>query len=162
MSTDRSTASKFLRREQVKAMVKSYIDANEYAYNILRRSQRVLALCVELDGIISRASGCRHRINTSVFNVSSVPRIGARSIVWNSGTLCGEHGLYGAFTLTRNPQPTAPNPIGIGSWLAVSVSNALTCAGHGLAKYTIPLRSTQIHMNVIGDAVVLVTPLTWG
>ena len=33
-----------------------------------------------LDGIISRASGCRHRINTSVFNVSSVPRIGARSI----------------------------------------------------------------------------------
>eukprot|EP01047_Picozoa_sp_COSAG01_P023798 COSAG01_NODE_1449_length_10271_cov_6.347976_4_plen_117_part_00 len=27
----------------------------------------------ELDGIISRASGCRHRINTSVFNVSSVP-----------------------------------------------------------------------------------------
>ena len=33
----------------------------------------------ELDGIISRASGCRHRINTSVFNVSSVPRIGARS-----------------------------------------------------------------------------------
>ena len=35
---------------------------------------------MELDGIISRASGCRHRINTSVFNVSSVPRIGARSI----------------------------------------------------------------------------------
>eukprot|EP01047_Picozoa_sp_COSAG01_P029335 COSAG01_NODE_2009_length_8658_cov_51.264867_3_plen_92_part_00 len=34
----------------------------------------------QLDGIISRASGCRHQINTSVFNVSSVPRIGARSI----------------------------------------------------------------------------------
>jgi predicted transcriptional regulator len=33
---DRSTANTFLRREQVKAMVKSYIDANEYAYNILR------------------------------------------------------------------------------------------------------------------------------
>ena len=48
----------------------------------------------------------------------------SQSELWNSGT---------------------PNPIRIGSWLAVSVSNALTCAGHGLAKYTIPLRSTQIH-----------------
>ena len=34
----------------------------------------------KLDGIISRASGCRHQINTSVFNVQSVPRIGARSL----------------------------------------------------------------------------------
>ena len=39
----------------------------------------VLNRLFKLDGIISRASGCRHRINTSVFNVSSVPRIGARS-----------------------------------------------------------------------------------
>ena len=43
-------------------------------------TRRVLRHREQLDGIISRASGCRHRINTSVFNVSSVPRIGARSI----------------------------------------------------------------------------------
>jgi hypothetical protein len=34
----------------------------------------------KLDGIISRASGCRHQINTDVFTVGSVPRIGARSL----------------------------------------------------------------------------------
>ena len=46
----------------------------------------------ELDGIISRASGCRHRINTSVFNVSSVPRIGARSIGASlKGRICPSH-----------------------------------------------------------------------
>ena len=45
-------------------------------YTVVHRTRSEL----ELDGIISRASGCRHRINTSVFNVSSVPRIGARSI----------------------------------------------------------------------------------
>ena len=39
-------------------------------------------------------------------------------LLWNSGTRCGEHGLYGAFTLTQNPQPAAPNPIGIGGWMA--------------------------------------------
>ena len=46
----------------------------------------------ELDGIISRASGCRHRINTSVFNVSSVPRIGARSTGASpKGRICPSH-----------------------------------------------------------------------
>eukprot|EP01047_Picozoa_sp_COSAG01_P126092 COSAG01_NODE_55203_length_325_cov_18.718062_1_plen_48_part_01 len=30
-------------------------------------------------------------------------------------------GFMEPFTLTRNPQPAAPNPIGIGCWLAVSV-----------------------------------------
>eukprot|EP01047_Picozoa_sp_COSAG01_P006791 COSAG01_NODE_249_length_20357_cov_3.458171_29_plen_112_part_00 len=51
----------------------------------------------------------------------------------------GELGLYGAFYTHTKP------PARIGCWLAVSVSNALTCAGHDLAKYTILLRSTQIH-----------------
>eukprot|EP01047_Picozoa_sp_COSAG01_P010583 COSAG01_NODE_451_length_16883_cov_55.881733_11_plen_178_part_00 len=51
------------------------------------------------------------------------------------------------FTLTQNPQPAAPNPIGIGCWLVVSVSNALTCASHGLAKYTILLRSEDLRYN---------------
>ena len=34
--TDTAAAAKMLRREQVKAMIKEYIDANEYAYNVLR------------------------------------------------------------------------------------------------------------------------------
>jgi hypothetical protein len=38
------------------------------------------AMDPELDGIILRASGCRHQINTNVFTVGSVPRIGARSL----------------------------------------------------------------------------------
>eukprot|EP01049_Picozoa_sp_SAG25_P004026 SAG25_NODE_244_length_11127_cov_82.802956_5_plen_140_part_00 len=60
--------------------VKNEFGAKSLRNFIQHRLQSVDGRGCELDGIISRASGCRHRINTSVFNVSSVPRIGARSI----------------------------------------------------------------------------------
>ncbi len=62
---------------------------------VLLSRERAASLCparTQLDGIISRASGCRHRINTSVFNVSSVPRIGARSTgAPPKGRICPPH-----------------------------------------------------------------------